>query len=194
MPWNCIYSFDTAGVIGSFSGFHERCHIGIDPVFTLIRFQREASVETRLNPSLCRSTISSARFCLRSAMSTKRRLSDPVDNNSKRSKSTHDDQQHHLSYSSSSQTRPVAFQQPSPLVTFSYDPLRVLEFDDSALRYYVDPPPGADLKYGYDKWIKRPEEKGRIDGLLKAWLKAKEQLPEESMKGAVISWRGVMTK
>lgn len=133
-------------------------------------------------------------------MSTKRKISDPVDTHdvveSKRLKSTHDDHernQHHLPYRSS-QTRQVAFQQPLPLVTFSYNASRALEFNDSSLRYYIDPPPGADLKHRYDTWIRKPEAKGRIDGLLEAWLKAKEKLPEGSMKGAVISWRGVMTR
>jgi RAT1-interacting protein len=91
-------------------------------------------------------------------------------------------------------TQPVAFQQPTPLVTFSYNSSHVLQFNDSALRYYVDPPAGADLKYGYDRWIRRPEEKARIDGLLKAWMKAKESLPDGGLKGGVIAWRGVMTK
>ena len=96
---------------------------------------------------------------------------------------------------------PVPFQQPSTLLTFSYTPARVLEFDDSALRYYIDPPRGADLRYGYERWIKRPEEKGRLDGLLKAVLKHKTKVDAAGADGsawlrdiAVVSWRGVMTK
>lgn len=86
------------------------------------------------------------------------------------------------------------FQQPTPLTTFSYDSKRELRFDDSALRYYVDPPHGADLRYGYERWVKRPEEKGRLDGLLKAWLKVRNGFPEGFMNGGVIAWRGVMTR
>ena len=88
----------------------------------------------------------------------------------------------------------VPFQQPTPLMTFSYDSKRELRFDDSALRYYVDPPHGADLRNGYERWVKRPEEKGRLDGLLKAWLKVRNGFPEGSMNGGVIAWRGVMTR
>jgi len=89
---------------------------------------------------------------------------------------------------------PVPFQQPTPLTTFSYDSKRELRFDDSALRYYADPPYGADLRYGYERWVKRPEEKGRLDGLLKAWLKVRNGFPEGFMNGGVIAWRGVMTR
>ncbi|KAF9643763.1 RAI1-domain-containing protein [Thelephora ganbajun] len=89
---------------------------------------------------------------------------------------------------------PVPFQQPTPLTTFSYDSERELRFDDSSLRYYVDPPHGADLRHGYEKWIKRPEEKGRLDGLLRAWLRVRNGLPDEFMNGGVIAWRGVMTR
>lgn len=89
---------------------------------------------------------------------------------------------------------PVQLQQPTPLTTFSYDSKRELRFDDSALRYYVDPPPGADLRYGYERWVKRPEEKGRLDGLLKAWVKVRNGFPDGFMNGGVIAWRGVMTR
>ncbi|KAH7920240.1 RAI1-domain-containing protein [Leucogyrophana mollusca] len=97
-------------------------------------------------------------------------------------------------------SNPPAFQRPSQLITFSYTPSRTLEFTDSALRYFVGPPRGADLGYAYDRWIRRPEERGRIDGLLTAWSKV-----QKDMKGShegvgkvpdvgVVSWRGVMTK
>jgi RAT1-interacting protein len=91
----------------------------------------------------------------------------------------------------------IPFQQPSQLISFSYDASHTQEFDDSALRYFVHPRLGADLSFGYKRWIKRPDERGRIDALLKAIAKAKEdgvsrgvQLPEIG----VVSWRGVMTK
>lgn len=89
---------------------------------------------------------------------------------------------------------PVPFQQPTTLTTFSYDSKRELRFDDSALRYYVDPPHGADLRYGYERWIKRPEEKGRLDGLLKAWVNVRDGFPDGFLNGGVIAWRGVMTR
>ena len=96
---------------------------------------------------------------------------------------------------------PVPFQQPSQLLSFSYTPARVLEFNDSALRYYVHPPPAADLRYGYERWVKRPEERGRLDGLLKAIAKFRSRLDASGSSGdawlrdmSVVSWRGVMTK
>ena len=96
---------------------------------------------------------------------------------------------------------PVPFQQPSTLLTFSYTPERDLEYTDSALRYYVEPPPRADLKHGYDRWIKRPEERGRIDGLLQAVSKYRSKMDSTGSDGAawlrdiaVVSWRGVITK
>jgi RAT1-interacting protein len=84
------------------------------------------------------------------------------------------------------------FQYPFQLVSFSYTPERILEFTNSALRYYVDPPLGADLTYRIDNWTRRVEERGRLDGLLKACLH--EQAVQERLRASVVSWRGVMTK
>ena len=84
------------------------------------------------------------------------------------------------------------FHCPFQLVSFSYTPDRVLEFTNSALKYYTTPPLGADLSYRYDHWIKRPEERGRLDGLLEACLHQNALI--ESKRANVISWRGVMTK
>lgn len=113
---------------------------------------------------------------------------------------------HTLSYlpvNSSQPVAPVPFQQPTGLLTFSYTPQRVLEFTDSALRYYIDPPPGADLRYGYDRWIKRPEERTRLDGLLHAVERVMQKADASAGPGsgekwlrdiAVVTWRGIMTK
>jgi RAT1-interacting protein len=100
-----------------------------------------------------------------------------------------------LSYPSTSQpaSRTVPFQRPLPLITFSYDKSRQLEFSDAAMRYYVDPPPSADLGYGYERWVRRPEERGRLDGLLRAILEIQRRGSGHPAIG-VISWRGVMTK
>ncbi|KAL1727895.1 RAI1 like PD-XK nuclease-domain-containing protein [Schizophyllum commune] len=89
--------------------------------------------------------------------------------------------------------RPPAFQQPSPLVSFSYNPARVLEFTNSALKYYIPPPrSGLRLDYGYERWIRRPEERGRLDGLLKAYARVLERGGAGQI--GIVSWRGVMTK
>jgi RAT1-interacting protein len=94
-------------------------------------------------------------------------------------------------------TKQVPFQQPNPLISFSYDPEHVQEFTDSALRYFVDPPIGSNLGYGYERWKYESDDRGRIDSLLKAVSKIKSDmaasggvLPEIGL----ISWRGVMTK
>ncbi|KIL64440.1 hypothetical protein M378DRAFT_163200 [Amanita muscaria Koide BX008] len=42
-----------------------------------------------------------------------------------------------------------------PGLTSFYSENREFEFSNLALRYYVDPPPGARL---YSRWIRRPEE------------------------------------
>ncbi|KAA1477164.1 RAI1-domain-containing protein [Dentipellis sp. KUC8613] len=101
-----------------------------------------------------------------------------------------------LAYPSTSQpsARSVPFQQPLPLLTFSYTPARELEFTNSAMRYYVDPPRAAELGSGYERWVRRPEEKGRLDGLLRAYSKLRKQAQGSAGAIGVVSWRGVMTK
>lgn len=90
----------------------------------------------------------------------------------------------------------VPFQQPLPLLTFSYTPDRVLHFDNSALRYLVPPPPEADLHHGLKTWEKKPDGKGRIDALLRAWTKVRKEdvCGMRNVDVGVVCWRGVMTK
>jgi len=104
-----------------------------------------------------------------------------------------------LAYHTLSNARPasVAFQQPSQLISFSYTPAHVQEFTDSALRYFVDPPSGANLSYGYDQWTRRPDERGRIDSLLRAISRVKRDMKSKGSmfpEIGIISWRGVMTR
>jgi len=61
------------------------------------------------------------------------------------------------------------------------------------MRYYVDPPLGADLGHGYERWIRRPEERGRLDGLLRAILEIRRRATGNPVID-VVSWRGVITK
>jgi RAT1-interacting protein len=142
--------------------------------------------------------------------STKRALSDvssdPNDANKrviqKRPRLGHDislSSSHHpslsLSYPDTSHpiSRAVPFQRPRPLITFSYDKSHKLEFSDAAMRYYIAPPPNADLAHGYERWIRRPEARGRLDGLLRAIREIQSRGSGHPVVG-VISWRGVMTK
>ncbi|KAJ7678982.1 RAI1-domain-containing protein [Mycena polygramma] len=88
-----------------------------------------------------------------------------------------------------------AFQQPTQIISFSYTPAHVLEFTDSALRFLAAPPPRAQLAHGYDRWVRRPETRPRIDGLLRALsaARAKHHPALASGVGAV-AWRGVLTR
>ncbi|KAI5120113.1 hypothetical protein M0805_002197 [Coniferiporia weirii] len=97
-----------------------------------------------------------------------------------------------ISFPTNAPRQAPAFQYPYQLVTFSYSPLRVLEFTNAALKYYKQPPINADLAFAYDTWIKRPEERGRLDGLLTACLE--DIVIQERRRANVVSWRGVMTK
>lgn len=88
-------------------------------------------------------------------------------------------------------TRPPPFQQPQRVLTFSYDAVHILYFNDRSKRYYVDPPPGADLNHRYDKWVRRPDERGRLDALLRAIEHTKDR---PQLASGAVCWRGVMTK
>jgi RAT1-interacting protein len=105
-----------------------------------------------------------------------------------------------LSYPStqpgSSPTASTPFQKPSLLLTFSYTPEHVQEFTDSALRRFVQPRLGANLKYGYERWIRRPDERGRLDPLLMAWSKIQSSMPADPPPPPmdVVAWRGIITK
>lgn len=84
------------------------------------------------------------------------------------------------------------YSQPYQLVSFSYTEEREQRFDDSALRFFVQPPAGADLNHRYEYWIRKKEERGRLDGLLNACLR--EEVAGERARATCITWRGVMTK
>lgn len=104
--------------------------------------------------------------------------------------------------------RPPTFQQPYQLLSFSYVSeedktssshshhshlrVRTLKWSNASMRYFVPPPSGANLAQGYEAWIKRPEERGRLDGLLEACIR--RECEGERRRADVITWRGVMTK
>lgn len=90
-------------------------------------------------------------------------------------------------------SKSTPFQQPTQLTSFSYDASHTLEFTDSALRYFVDPPRNAKLGYGYDRWVRHEDDRGRIDSLLQAFLKVKREGAGLEDVG-VVGWRGVMTR
>ncbi|ESK95351.1 protein rai1 [Moniliophthora roreri MCA 2997] len=109
--------------------------------------------------------------------------------------------------------KPPPFQQPTPLTSFSYTPEHVQEFADSALRYFAPIPPsllgnprggpsrGLDLGYGYERWVRKPEDRGRIDSLLNAVNMVCERGTGNGegklmrLKDvSVVAWRGVITR
>ncbi|KAF8972217.1 RAI1-domain-containing protein [Flammula alnicola] len=95
---------------------------------------------------------------------------------------------------SKAKSKQIPFQQPSQLTSFSYTPEHVQEFTDAALRYFVDPPLGASLGYGYERWVRKADDRGRIDSLLKAISNVKSKSEAPMPEIGVVSWRGVMTK
>jgi RAT1-interacting protein len=88
--------------------------------------------------------------------------------------------------------KPVAFQKPFQLTSFSYTPERQLVFNNSALKFWVEPPRGADLSHRYEHWIKREETKGRLDGLLQAINE--EPCKDAKSRAQVVCWRGILCK
>ncbi|KAJ3792974.1 RAI1-domain-containing protein [Lentinula aff. detonsa] len=104
-------------------------------------------------------------------------------------------------YSDSPTTSPIAkqtmlAQQPMPLTSFSYTPDHIQEFNDSALRYFRPPPPNAHLGYGYERWVRRPEGRSRIDSLLRAVDRVTDgQRKKMNLEDVgVVAWRGVITR
>jgi RAT1-interacting protein len=84
------------------------------------------------------------------------------------------------------------YQKPLHLLSFSLNKSHELEFNDDALKYFVDPPQNADLNHRYKHWIKRSEKRSRLDNLLYACLR--KEAHRERKRANVITWRGIMTK
>jgi RAT1-interacting protein len=80
-------------------------------------------------------------------------------------------------------------------ISSSYTQDRTLEFTDSALRFFVPPPRNAQLAHAYDRWVRRPERRARIDGLLTALSTAHTRRHPALAAGVgVVAWRGVITR
>jgi RAT1-interacting protein len=60
------------------------------------------------------------------------------------------------------------------------------------MKYFMVPPPRIDLSYGYERWIKREEDRGRLDALLECL--EREKILKASRRPSIVTWRGVMTK
>ncbi|WFD30352.1 decapping endonuclease targeting mRNA [Malassezia sp. CBS 17886] len=117
--------------------------------------------------------------------------------------------------------KPVSVQQPTLIASFSYDNVRTLRFDDSAKRWYRDPPTmenggngsgvPADLNYGLQDFqdkahvpdpldsvlytlMHRADHPGDMDGVRGAPQVPAENVEMELLRANVITWRGIMTK
>ncbi|KAF9026457.1 hypothetical protein BDZ89DRAFT_1067548 [Hymenopellis radicata] len=82
----------------------------------------------------------------------------------------------------------------NPILSFSYDSNHTQKFDDSARRYFVDPPVGAQLSYGYDDWVPPPTEDGKLDDVLRAISRAQSAGNLDLSQINAIAWRGAMTR
>ncbi|GJJ16238.1 hypothetical protein Clacol_010534 [Clathrus columnatus] len=118
----------------------------------------------------------------------------------------------------SSTSSPPSFQQPSQLLSFSNisvpcnvgrsetdkDNLRErrVEWSNASMKYYISPPLGANLAYGYKRWIRKPEGRERLDTLLQACSRldldagseCRTRIQAERQRADVITWRGIGTK
>lgn len=85
---------------------------------------------------------------------------------------------------------PTPFERPSSLQTLSYSPSGTLEFTDAARKYFVQPPQGADLRYGYARWVRADARWGaRLDGLLRGMGRVGERM-DGGAEGAGRRWVG----
>ncbi|KAF8206227.1 hypothetical protein K438DRAFT_1816842 [Mycena galopus ATCC 62051] len=106
----------------------------------------------------------------------------------------------HAERPSTKQRQLIRPQQPPPFSShpnhlLSYTPAHELEFTDSALRFLAAPPPRAQLAHGYDRWVRRPEMRPRIDGLLCALSAARAKRHPALANGVgAVGWRGVLTR
>lgn len=114
---------------------------------------------------------------------------------------------------------PVSIQQPALLTTFSYDEHKTLLFDDSAKRWYHDPPTAtnsagdhaADLNYGFEHFHDKPHIPDPLDSVLYTLMQRAKGAPDrpavdgtpiipaqavdsEILRMNVVTWRGIMTK
>ena len=97
---------------------------------------------------------------------------------------------------SQTSVKQTPFQLPTQITSYSHDEEHRQRFDNSALRYYVGAPVGARLDYGYDRWIRKPDSRGRLDGLLNALqeLKKNPSTAAGVPPDGLVCWRGIMTK
>lgn len=87
------------------------------------------------------------------------------------------------------------------LIAFSYTDEHRQEFNNKSMRYFVEPPTGADLTSGFENWKADSEWRGGIGDLLRAVCHAKKGHEESETLRAdkfvmpdLIAWRGNIIK
>ena len=106
---------------------------------------------------------------------------------------------------------PVSVQQPALLTTFSYDTAKRRLHDDSAKRWFREPPVGADLNYGFERYVEEPHVPDPLDSVLYTLMEraggaldrtavagtpsiSPAAVAAELLRMQVVTWRGIMTK
>ncbi|KAL2760803.1 hypothetical protein ACRALDRAFT_2095428 [Sodiomyces alcalophilus JCM 7366] len=83
---------------------------------------------------------------------------------------------------------------PKEFACFSYDDNHEFHLGDSSMRWYYNPPIGADLSKGFNQFIKHDDSKDEhLVSLLKT-IKAHEEETGKKIDAQIITWRGMMTK
>ncbi|SGZ12437.1 BQ5605_C028g10505 [Microbotryum silenes-dioicae] len=98
-------------------------------------------------------------------------------------------------------TRPIAFQQPLHLTSFSYSPTRQLlltpQDRDASLAVYTPPRIGSDLNTGFEQAVWRDDSGDEgLDALLQHYVESDPAGAAGEMldKVNIITWRGMITK
>ncbi|SCZ95270.1 BZ3500_MvSof-1268-A1-R1_Chr11-2g03396 [Microbotryum saponariae] len=98
-------------------------------------------------------------------------------------------------------TRPIAFQQPLHLTSFSYSPTRQLlltpQDRDASLAVYTPPRIGTDLNTGFEQAVWRDDSGDEgLDALLQHYVESDPTGAAGEMldKVNIITWRGMITK
>lgn len=87
------------------------------------------------------------------------------------------------------------YKRPTLLTTYSHQPDRSIQHDDSAMAYYSPAPTGCDLNYGFDRRIDRDEDVDEhLDGLCEALRNVEERGEAGERRGGIITWRGMITR
>lgn len=91
------------------------------------------------------------------------------------------------------ESQPV--RRPKEFACFSYDANHEFRPDDSSMKWYYPPQPGADLSVGFETFDKLDEgaTAEHVDSLLRT-IMAHEQRTGQKIDAQIVTWRGIVTK